>query len=86
MIEQYYDVEIGYNGAAGAGGDAAANFPIDATNASWFVKTFFKGLVETDSTSGYVRLRGANSSIVLTRADRKEPDYDSLELPTPKTK
>jgi len=85
MIEQTYDIEIGYNGAAGAGGDAAANFSIDADRARWFAKTFFKGLVASESNSGYVRITGESKSIVLSCTNYKEPDYDSLELPTPKS-
>lgn len=79
----YHKIYIGYNGASGAGGDVATNFEIDNSQTRWFVETFFEGLKKTKNTSGFIRIKGSEKSIVLSRDNWKEPDYGSLELIKP---
>lgn len=77
----YYKICIGYNAASG--GDAAATFSIDAEKALWFCKTYYAGLVVTESGSGFVNIVGENGTLTFSVVNGKEVDFEMLTLPTP---
>ena len=83
---EYFLVEIGYSGAAGAGGDMALSLEIPQERVEWFTEVFFEGLGATGSASGFVRVIGQCNSIVFRCSDYHKAKVEQLRELEPKCK
>lgn len=79
-MKEFYHIEVGYNGAALAGGDNAAEFEIDSRNTKWLVRVFLNGLRATNNTTSYLKVKG-ESGIVKVFSTSKESILNNLPLP-----
>ncbi|MBC7010644.1 hypothetical protein BIZ38_19555 [Pseudoalteromonas sp. BZK2] len=82
-MKEYYVIEIGFNGAGGAGGDVAKSFTLDKDKALWFAEVFFTGLKTLGKESGFVKIIGSDKTLSLTLSNNTLPNFKSIKLPLP---